>query len=173
MLQQREFIPQSDKWNPLTYPRNGLLMCKSHHSLFDAHYFFLRYRMDVISFYETAIKNTRIESITLLMPLTNHASNNSTVDPLILKRIHHMLHIQIYSSTMRLFVVGAGLRITKFISSLAQPVPRHILPHPPHRLRETPLRVLVLVNFLYPIRFPLQLGPIHPRESLTRLAHQK
>ena len=173
MLQQHKFIPQTSKRSALTYPRNGLLMCKSHHSLFDSYYFFLRYRMDVVSFYETVTNNPRIESIILLMPPMNSASNNSTVDPLILKRIHRMLHTQIYSSIMKLFVAGVGMRITKLISSLAQPVPRHIPPHPRHRFRETSVRVLVLINCLCPICFPPQLCPIHPRESPTNLAHQE
>jgi len=43
MLQEIDFIPRSNKRRVTTYPRNGLLMCKSHHALFDAHFFSIRY----------------------------------------------------------------------------------------------------------------------------------
>lgn len=171
MLQQLKFIPQTVKRTPLTYPRNGLLMCKSHHSLFDSYYFFLRYRLDVVSFYETSTNNPRTESIISSMPATRSVSNSSTDDPLILTRIHPMLLTQTFSFIMKLYVAVAGIRITKPISSLAQLVPHYIPPPPPYRFREVSLNLLLSLHCLYPIPFPPRLSSIHPKKSTMNTAH--
>ena len=46
MLQEKKFIPKTER-TALTYPRNGVIMCKAHHALFDAFYFFIRYIPEV------------------------------------------------------------------------------------------------------------------------------
>jgi hypothetical protein len=46
VLQRDSFIPKT-KRTPLVYPRNGVLMCKPHHVLFDNYYFFIRYSPEV------------------------------------------------------------------------------------------------------------------------------
>jgi HNH endonuclease len=164
MLQQLQFIPQTSKRNPLTYPRNGLLMCKSHHSLFDSYYFFLRYRMEEVSFCETLTNSPRTESIISSMPPMSNTSNNSMDGPLILTRIHHMPLIQTFSFTMKLFVVVDGIKIMKPISSLARPAPRYILPPPPHQFTEASLSLLLPLHCCCPIPFHPQVSPIPPRK---------
>jgi len=45
----------------VSYARNGLLMCKSHHALFDHHYFFFRYRPEVCHLLNPAVNNPKDE----------------------------------------------------------------------------------------------------------------
>jgi HNH endonuclease len=46
-LQEDNFIPKT-KRTVEKYPRNGILMCKSHHALFDSFFFFIRYDITVM-----------------------------------------------------------------------------------------------------------------------------
>jgi len=42
-LRRRNWIPSAAKARPQHDPRNGILMCGTHHSLFNSYYFFIRY----------------------------------------------------------------------------------------------------------------------------------
>ena len=163
MLQQLHFIPQTAKRSPLAYPRNGLLMCKSHHSLFDSFYFFLRYRMEVVSFCETSTNSLRTENIISSMPPMSNASNNSMDDLLILTQIHHMLLTQTFSFTMKLFVAVDGIKIMKPIS-LARPAPRYILLPPPHQFTEASLGLILPLHCHCLILFHPQVSLVPPRK---------